>query len=119
MLLLIDLSCFPDESKRFLHPSECNVDPAVRDVYRAHGAEDLTLFLKCRAEELSDNGFGLYLMVGQPEKDAKYLHLNLVRKSKSIFVEAFENAASEFETQGTFDKCSFYKNPGAFGKSSF
>ena len=96
----VDLSSFPAESKRFLHAAERNVDPAVSDVYRAHGAEDLALFLKCRAEELADNGFGLYLMVGQPGEDAKHSHLNLVRKSKSIFVEAFENAASEFERNG-------------------
>ena len=96
----VDLSSFPVESKRFLHPAERNVDPAVSDVYRAHGAEDLTLFLKCRAEELADNGFGLYLMVGQPGDNAKHIHLNIVRKSKPMFVEAFENAASEFERSG-------------------
>ena len=83
-----------------MHAAERNVDPAVSDVFRAHGAEDLTLFLKCRAEELADNGFGLYLMVGQPGQHAKHLHLNLVRRSKSIFVEAFEKAASEFERNG-------------------
>ena len=83
-----------------MHPAERNVDPAVCDVYRAHGAEDLTLFLKCRAEELADNGLGLYLMVGQPGENAKHLHLNLVRKEKPIFVEAFEKAASEFERNG-------------------
>ena len=99
-LLLIDLSCFPAESKKFLHPSERNVDPTVRDVYQAHAAEDLTLFFQCRAEELADKGFGLYLMVGQPMEDAKYSHLNIVRKSKPIFVEAFVNAASEFERNG-------------------
>ena len=85
---------------KFLHPAEQNVDPGVYEVYRNNGAEDLTLFLQLRAEELVDNGFGVYLMVGQPGKDAKHSHLNLVRKSKSIFVEAFENAATEFENNG-------------------
>ena len=27
-----DLSAFPDESRRFLHPYERNIDPAIRDV---------------------------------------------------------------------------------------
>ena len=95
LVYFVDLSSFPPESKRFLRiQAEHNVDPAVYELYRAHGAEDLTLFLKLRAEELVDRGYGLYLMVGQSARNAKYSQFG------EIYVEAFENAAAEFEKNG-------------------
>ena len=96
----LDLSSFPTEKKRFLYASEPNVDPAIADEYRAQSAADLTLFLKCRADELVDNGFGLYLMAAQPGAHSKHRHLSFLRKSKPVFNEAIENAALEFEKAG-------------------
>ena len=59
----LDLSSLPPEKLRFAHVNERNVDPLALEAYRTQAAEDLTLFLRLRAEELADGGFGLYLMV--------------------------------------------------------
>ena len=79
---------------------EPNVDTAIYEEYRAQGAADLKQFLKCRADELKDHGSGLYLMAGQPDASAKHVHLSFIRKTKPVFLEAFENAALEFEKAG-------------------
>ena len=79
---------------------EPNVDKAIYEEYRAQGAADLKQFLKCRADELKDHGSGLYLMAGQPDASAKHVHLSFIRKTKPVFLEAFENAALEFEKAG-------------------
>ena len=97
---LLDLSSFPIEKRRFLNVSEPNVDPSIIDEYRAQSAADLALFLKCRADELVDNGYGLYLMAAEPGTNSKHRHLSFLRKSKPVFIEAFENAALEFEKAG-------------------
>ena len=83
-----------------MHAAEQNVDSAILDAYRAQGEEDLAQFLELRAEELIDDGFGLYLMVGQSGQDAQHTDLNFIRKPKSLYVEAFENAAKDFERAG-------------------
>lgn len=59
----LDLSSFTNEKLLFLNANERNVDPEVAEVFRAVAQKDLTLFLKLRAEELVDDGYGLYLMV--------------------------------------------------------
>ena len=83
-----------------MNPSEPNVDLAIIEEYRAQSAADLSQFLKCRADELTDNGFGLYLMAGEPGASAKHVQLSFLRKTKPVFTEAFENAALEFEKTG-------------------
>ena len=72
----------------------------ILEAYRAQGAADLAQFLKCRAVELTDNGFGLYLMVAAPGANAKHIHLCSIRKSKPVLTEAFENAALDFDKAG-------------------
>ena len=44
------------------------MDPEVEEAFRAVAKKDLTVFLKLRAEELTDDGFGLYLMVSDQSK---------------------------------------------------
>ena len=83
-----------------MHAAEPNVDSAIVEKYCVQSAADLALFLKCRANELVDNGFGIYLMCAQPGPHSKHKHLNYVWKSKPVFKEAFENAALEFEIAG-------------------
>ena len=100
MCYILDLSSFPTEKRRFLYASEPNVDSAIFDAYRAQSAADLAQFLKCRADELVDNGFGLYLMAAQPGAHSEHTHLNFLRKSKPVFTEAVENVAHEFEKAG-------------------
>ena len=99
-IFFLDLSPFPSEQRRFLHPNEQHVNPAVYKAYRTQAADDMTLFLKLRAEELVDNGFGLYLMCGHPGPNAKHVDLNFVMKAKATCVEAFENAVLEFDDAG-------------------
>ena len=70
----LDLSSFTNEKLLFLNANERNVDPEVAEVFRAVAQKDLTLFLKLRAEELVDDGYGLYLMVsdkckGRPDSN--------------------------------------------------
>ena len=100
LCFILDLSSFNTEHRRFLHPNEQHVNPAVYEAYSVQASEDLTKFLKLRAEELVDNGFGLYLMGGEPVASAKHVHLNFIRKTKPVFTEAFKNAALEFEKTG-------------------
>ena len=39
------------------------------------GSDDLERFLKLRADELADNGFGLYLMLGANKGQSKSNHI--------------------------------------------
>ena len=48
----------------FVQPNEPNVKPYLFEKFRSAAINDLKLFLKLRSEELSDNGEGLFLMVG-------------------------------------------------------
>ena len=88
----------------FFQPNERNVKPEIFELWRNASINDLALFLQLRADELVDNGAGLFLMVGGGSLDAD-------KKNKqnpyggqisdflngsangSIFREAFENAA--------------------------
>ena len=96
----LDLSSYPSKKRRFLYASEPSVDPKITDEYRAQSAADLALFLKCRADELVDNGYGLYLMAAQPGSHSRHVHLSFLRRSKPVFNEAIENVALEFEKAG-------------------
>ena len=62
--------------------SEPNVCKEVYEAYRAQAARDLSRFLKLRADELLDGGFGLYLMVGEEKGLAKQ---NFMRRSEPLF----------------------------------
>ena len=42
----------------------------VYEAYQIQAEKDLTQFLKLRADELIDGGFGLYLMVGSEREEA-------------------------------------------------
>ena len=67
----------------------------------------MTIFLQLRAEELADNGEGLFLMVGGGSLGFDNLNINdkygglkmgfIHRKEGSIFKEAFENAAKDIK----------------------
>ena len=73
--------------------------------FRSTSVDNLVLFLKLRADELHDNGEGLFLMVGggslghdKTNKDNPYggrQHGFLLGPNGSIFREAFENAAND------------------------
>ena len=82
---------------QFVNVNEQNVDAQVYEAYRAQARDDLTLFLKLRAEELTDGGFGLYLMLGAERGRAT---ANFMKRAEPLFVRAFLNAASEFEGRG-------------------
>ena len=94
------MSSFHTEHRRFLHPNECYVNPAIYEAYQVQASEDLNLFLRLRAEELADNGLGLYLMCAHPGPEAKHVDLNFVMKAKATWTEAFENAVLEFINAG-------------------
>ena len=49
---------------KFVQPNETNVKSEIFERFRACSITELTLFLQLRAEELCDNGQGLFLMVG-------------------------------------------------------
>lgn len=90
---------------KFIQPNEANVQPHIFEKFRSSSIDDLILFLKLRADELCDNGEGLFLMVGGGSLgfDEKNMydtyggqHNGFLKGSNgSIFKEAFENAASD------------------------
>ena len=73
--LIPDLSFFPEDKMQFLNISDCNDHPDAYKAYRAQGSDDLERFLKLRADELADNGFGLYLMLGANKGQSKSNHI--------------------------------------------
>ena len=81
---------------------EYKVSQDVVEAYRTQAKEDLTLFLKLRADELVDNCFGLYLMVADFKRGQD--DSNPLRHSpESLFSEAFEAAAKKFQKEGRLD----------------
>ena len=103
--ILIDVYDFPKEDLKFVQPNEANVKPQIFDRFRASSISDLTLFLQLRADELCDNGQGLFLMVGggslgyddknklNPYGGQTIGFLNC--QKGSILKEAFENAIKD------------------------
>ena len=88
----------------FFQPNESNVKPEIFELWRNASINDLALFLQLRANELVDNGAGLFLMVGGGSLDADKKNnqnpyggqiADFLNGSAngSIFREAFENAA--------------------------
>ena len=79
--------------------------PSLREQFRSTAVANLILFLKHRADELHDNGEGLFLMVGggslgydETNRDNPYGGQQngfLKGPNGSIFREAFENAARD------------------------
>ena len=79
------------------------------ELFRSAAIDDLKVFLELRAEELSDNGEGLFLMVGggslgndkfdrsNPYGGQQVGFLN--HENGSIFKEAFENAAKDVQNK--------------------
>lgn len=99
--LFSDLSSFSRDKRNFFIVAEPNVDSEIFEAYRAQAAADLAHFLKLRADELIDNGFGIYLMGSAQGANVKYEQLNFIRRR--IFTESFENAALDFEVAGKDD----------------
>ena len=67
IFLFLELTKFGKEHRNdltFVQPNEANVSRHIFDQFRASSIADLTLFLQLRAEELCDNGEGLFLMLG-------------------------------------------------------
>ena len=84
----------------FVQPNEANVNHLIFEEFRKASIADLTLFLKLRAEELCDNGEGLYLMLGggsNDQDDPSYaLSRSFIKgRNGSVYKEAFENAAND------------------------
>ena len=85
---------------KFVQPNEANVNHFIFEQFRKASVDDLSLFLKLRAEELCDNGEGLFLMLGGGSKDKKDPSYALSRsfikgRNGSVYKEAFENAAND------------------------
>ena len=94
---------------KFVFPNEPEVRPYIFQKFRSAAIEDLIKFLKLRADELSDNGEGIFLMAGggsngNDELDSTnqyggqkigFIH----RKEGSILREAYENAAKDFANE--------------------
>ena len=88
----------------FFQPNETNVRPEIFELWRNASIDDLALFLQLRADELMDNGAGLFLMVGggslgadkknnQNPYGGQRVNFLYGSANGSIFIEAFENAA--------------------------
>ena len=98
----------------FVQPNEPNVKPYLFEKFRSAAINDLKLFLKLRSEELSDNGEGLFLMVGGGSLGYDMLDSKnpyggqnvgfLDCKDGSIFKEAFENAVKDAQNENIADK---------------
>ena len=104
---MIDIQGYDPSELEFVQPNEPEVSPHIFEKFRSASINDMTIFLQLRAEELADNGEGLFLMVGGGSLgfdnlniDDKYggLHMGFIhRKEGNIFKEAFENAAKDIE----------------------
>lgn len=76
---------FPQEMLQFTFIRKLQANIEVYEKWRIQAAKDLTQFLKLRAEELADGGFGLYLMVGaERELD----DLKIMRSPEPLFYQA-------------------------------
>ena len=103
IFLILEFTKYDSEYRNdltFVQPNEANVSRHIFDQFRASSIADLTLFLQLRAEELIDNGEGLFSMLGGGYID-KDDQNNLERSSfitgrnGSVYKEAFENAAND------------------------
>ena len=84
----------------FVQPNEANVNYDIFENFRAISLNDLTLFLKLRADELCDNGEGLFMMLGRgdlgcDESENKKRTSFIRGPNGSVYKEAFENAAKD------------------------
>ena len=84
----------------FVQPNEANVNHDIFENFRAISLNDLTLFLKLRADELCDNGEGLFMMLGRGDlgcNDSENTkRTSFIRgPNGSVYKEAFENAAKD------------------------
>ena len=109
----------------FFQPNERNVKPEIFELWRNASINDLALFLQLRADELVDNGAGLFLMVGgggsldADKKNNQNPYGGQISDflngsaNGSIFREAFENAAKviffNIYIQFTFPNSFFFK----------
>ena len=85
---------------KFVQANEANVNKHIFEEFRKSSIDDLTLFLQLRAEELCDDGEGLFLMLGGGSNDKKDPNYSLSRsfikgRDGSVYKEAFENAAKD------------------------
>ena len=85
---------------KFVQANEANVNKHIFEEFRKSSIDDLTLFLKLRAEELCDDGEGLFLMLGGGANDKNDPNYSLSRsfikgRDGSVYKEAFENAAKD------------------------
>ena len=85
---------------KFVQANEANVNKHIFEEFRKSSIDDLTLFLQLRAEELCDDGEGLFLMLGGGSNDQKDPNYSLSRsfikgRDGSVYKEAFENAAKD------------------------
>jgi hypothetical protein len=112
ILLFLDFTKYSREYKNdltFVQPNEANVSRHIFDQFRSSSMADLTRFLQLRAEELCDNGEGLYLMLGggyldKDDQNNQQRCSFIKGRNGSVYKEAFENAANDPEYFRIADK---------------
>lgn len=108
-----DLSIFPQEMLNFTFVRDLPASTGVYEAYQIQAEKDLTQFLKLRADELIDGGFGLYLMVGSEREEA---NSRIMKSPEPLFFQAFLNTASEFASKGQSHLANYTKEAMAVAK---